>query len=183
MTKCTSHEQITYQAYCDTSLGGEDPKTLTEAKESPDWLEWEKAIKVELDQLEHMGTWQWVDCPVDTVPLANKWVFVRKYNKMGELLKYKARLMVKGCAQWPGFDYTDTFSPVVRLKTIRAILSLVPSQKLQIQQMYVKGAYLNGILKENVYMWQPDGFDDGTTRVCWLRTNSLRPQTIWMQME
>ncbi len=162
-------EQITYQVYCDTPLGGEDPKTLPEAKGSPDWLEWEKAIKVELDQLDHMGTWQLVDCPVDAVPLANKWVFVRKYNKMGELLKYKARLVVKGCAQRPGFDYTDTFSPVVRLETIRAILSLAPSKKLQIQQMDVKGAYLNGILKENVYMRQPDGFDDGTKQVCWLR--------------
>jgi len=150
-TSQLTSEQITYQVYCDTPLGGEDPKTLQEAKESPDWLEWEKAIKVELEQLDHMGTWQLVNCPVDAVPLANKWVFIRKYNKMGELLKYKARLVVKGCAQRPGFDYTDTFSPVVRLETIRAILSL------------------NGILKENVYMRQPDGFTDGTNHVCWLR--------------
>ena len=161
--------QAVYEAFCDALLGGEDPQTLNAAKASPDWLEWEKAIRVELDQLDHMGTWQLVNCPAGAVPLANKWVFTRKYNKMGELLKHKARLVVKGCAQRPGFDYTDTYSPMVRLETIRAILSLVPSKNLQVQQMDVKGAYLNGVLKENVYMRQPDGFDDGTNRICWLR--------------
>jgi len=139
-------EQITYQVYCDTPLGGEDPKTLQEAKGSPNWLEWEKAITVELEQLDHMGTWQLVNCPIDMVPLANKWVLIQKYNKMGELLKYKACLVVKGCSQWPGFDYTDTFSSVVQLEMIQAILSLVLSQKLQIQQMDVKGAYLNVVM-------------------------------------
>jgi len=105
--------QITYQVYCDTPLGGEDPKTLHKAKGSSEWLEWEKAIQVKLDQLNCIRTWQLVNCPINAVPFANKWVFIWKYNKMGELLKYKACLVVKGCAQWPGFDYTDTFSPMV----------------------------------------------------------------------
>jgi len=157
-----------YQVYCETPLG-EDPKSLQEAKGSSDWPEWEKAINIKLKQLDHMGTWELINCPNDAVPLVNKWVFVRKYNKEGELLKHKARLMVKGCAQWTGFDYTDTFSPVVCLETIRAILSIVPSKNLIIQQMDVKGAYLNGILKENVYMRQPDGFSDGKKQVCWLK--------------
>ena len=142
---------------------------MSEARNSSDWSEWKRAIQVELDQLQNMGTWQLIHCPSNAVPIANKWVLKRKYNKSGELLKYKARLVAKGCAQRPGFDYTDTFSPVVRLETIRTILSLVPSENLKIQQMDVKGAYLNGILKENVYMRQPDGFDDGSGRVCWLR--------------
>ena len=62
----------------------------------------------------------------------------------------------------------DTFSPVVRLETIRAILVLAVSQDWEIQQMDVKGAYLNGTLKEEVYMRQPEGFEDGTQRVCQL---------------
>jgi hypothetical protein len=62
----------------------------------------------------------------------------------------------------------DIFSPVVCLKTIQEILSLVRSKNLRIQQMDIKNAYLNGILKEKVYMCQPNGFDDGTGQVCWL---------------
>jgi len=90
-----------------------------------DWPEWEKAIHGELEQLDHFGTWKLVDCPQDAIPIPNKWVFLKKYNKQGKITKYKARLVVKGCAQRPGFDYTDTFSPVVRLETIRAILARV----------------------------------------------------------
>ena len=54
---------------------------------------------------------------------------------LGEIMKYKARLVAKGCAQRPGHDYVETFSPVVCMETIRAILALVPKEKLIIQQM------------------------------------------------
>ena len=111
-----------------------------------------KAILIELEQLQLMGTWNLVDCPSGSVPIANKWVFLTKYNKQGELIRYKARLVAKGCTQRPGYDYTDTFSPVVRLETIQVILSIVIRDKLKIQQMDVKRAYLNGVLQEKVYM-------------------------------
>ena len=150
-------------------LGPDDPSSLTEAKNFNNWPEWKKAIQAELEQLTEFGTWILVECPKDAIPIPNKWVFRKKYNKEGELTKYKARLVVKGFAQRPGFDYTDTFAPVVHLETIRAILAIVPSQKLVIRQMDVKGAYLNGILKEKVYMCQPEGFNDGTNHVCWLQ--------------
>jgi hypothetical protein len=163
-TYFTSADLI-YQA----TLGTDDPKTVQDAKSLDDWPEWEKAIKAELKQLEEFRTWTLVECPKGAIPLPNKWVFRKKYNRQGVLLKHKARLVVKGYAQRPGFDYTDTFSPVVRLETIRAILAIVPSKQLKVQQMDVKGAYLNGILKEDVYMRQPEGFGDGTNRVCWLQ--------------
>ena len=67
--------------------------------------------------------------------------------------------MAKGCAQRPGHDYLETFSPVVRMETIQAILALVPTKNLKVQQMDIKGAYLNGVLKEKVYMHQPEGYD------------------------
>ena len=162
-----------YQIYAETAyqatLGPNDPETLKEAKTFKDWPEWEAAIRAELVQLEQFGTWELVERPSDAIPIPNKWVLRKKYNKEGELTKYKARLVVKGCAQRPSFDFTDTFSPVVRLETIRAILAIVPIKRLKMHQMDVKGAYLNGILKENVYMRQPEGFSDGTNRVCWLQ--------------
>ena len=130
---------------------GDEPKLLKEAKTSPEWPEWEKAIKAELDQHQKMETWVLVDKPADTIPIANKWVFARKRNKEGQIVKYKARLVAKGYAQRPGYDFFETHSPVVRLETIRAILALATSKKMLIQQMDVKGAYLNGVLEERVY--------------------------------
>ena len=146
----------------------DDCHSLQDARDSPEWLEWEAAIHDELDQLRRMGTWQLVDKPVGAVPISNKWVFTKKRNKDGVLTRYKARLVAKGCAQCPGYDYLETHSPVVRLETIRAILVIAPTRKLHIHQMDIKGAYLNGKLKECVYMRQPEGFGDGTGRVCLL---------------
>ena len=65
-------------------------------------------------------------------------------------------------------DYTDTFSPVVHLKTIRTLLALAVAEDWEIQQMDVKGAYLNGTIKEEIYMRQPKGYDDGTGCLCHL---------------
>jgi hypothetical protein len=98
----------------------------------------------------------------------NKWVFTKKYNSKGDLLKYKARLVVEGCAQRPGYDYVDTFAPVVHLEMLRIILVMSVAKDLHIGQMDVKGAYLNGILKECVYMRQPEGYDDESGRACQL---------------
>ena len=115
-----------------------------------------------------MDTWELVDKPPDSIPIANKWVLTKKFNKDSEPVKYKARLVVKGFAQQLGPDYNETFSSVVCLETIRAILALVPAKNLNVQQMDVKGVYLNGYLKELVYMCQPDGYDDGTGCICHL---------------
>ena len=147
-------------------IARDEHTSLKDAKQSEDWPEWEKAVQVELTQLQHMGTWRLVEKPPNAIPLANKWTFVRKRNKAGEIVKHKARLVVKGCAQRPGYDYVETFSPVVRMETIQAILALVPIKGLKIQQMDIKGAYLNGILKEKVYMRQPEGYEDGSGWVC-----------------
>ena len=109
---------IAYNIQTEMPLGGKDPFTLQEAKQSPHWLEWKEAIHVELEQLQWMGTWRLINCPKDAVPILNKWVFLTKYNKQGELIKHKAQLVAKGCARRPGYDYADTFSLVVWLETI-----------------------------------------------------------------
>ena len=160
--------ELVYAALNDKSTLPDNPKMLKEARDSPEWSEWEKAVKAEMDQLHQMGTWELVDLPKGRVPVSNKWVLVQKYNKEGILEKYKAYLVAKGYSQIPGMDYTDTFSPVVKLETIRVILALAMSQNWEIQQMDVKGAYLNGMLKEKVYMRQPKGFEDETKHVCHL---------------
>ena len=66
----------------------------------------------------------------------------------------------------PGMDYMDTYTPVVRLETICTLLALAISKNWEIQQMDVKGAYLNGRIKEEIYMKQPNGYDNGTNHLC-----------------
>ena len=159
---------MVYTAFTEMNMSGKDPKSLKEAMSSPEWPEWEKAIQTELETLKHMGTWELVDAPNNRKPIMNKWVFVRKYDKDGILQKYKARLVARGFSQMPGMDYNETFSPVVRLETILAILALAVAEDWEIQQMDIKGAYLNNKLKEDIYMDQPQGYNDGTSRVCHL---------------
>ena len=82
--------EITYMAYTESTLRGTELKTLQEAKRSPEWPHWEKAIQTELTQLNNMGTWKLVKNPSDRAPISNKWVFLQKFTKTRELLKYKA---------------------------------------------------------------------------------------------
>jgi hypothetical protein len=124
-------------------IAGDKLDSLGEAKESPDWPEWQIAMREELDLLKEKGTWELVQKPPNAVPLGNKWTYVKKCNKQGEVNRHKAQLVVKGCGQQLGYDYVETFSPVVRLDTLYAILSLVPKCKLKVQQMDITGAYLN----------------------------------------
>jgi len=75
---------------------------------------------------------------------------------------------MRGYGQHLGYDYLETHLPIIQMELIRAILAITIAKHLKIQQMDVKGAYLNGILKETIYMCQPNGFEDRTARVCLL---------------
>jgi hypothetical protein len=78
-------EQMTMlAANADTHSGGDELKSLTEAQQSLEWLEWEHTGKEELDQLQHKGTWILVKKPADAILIANKWVFTKKYGKDGQ---------------------------------------------------------------------------------------------------
>ena len=155
---------ITEESYAMAINNG--PANLRDAKRSHNWLEWENVIQVELEQHRTIGTWSLVIKPWDAIPITNKWVFVRKTNKLGDITENKARLVIKGCLQQPRFDFNETYAPVVRIETVRLLLAMVPRLDLRVQQMDIKGAYLNGILKETIYMRQPEGYSDGTDRVC-----------------
>jgi len=76
--------------------------------------------------------------------------------------------VAKGYSQIPGLDFLDIFSPVVCLETIRVLLALATVEDWEIQQMDVKGAYLNGNLKEEIFMMQPEGYSDGSNKACQL---------------
>ena len=109
-------------------------------------------------RIEGVTTWEITDRPYGCKPLGCKWVFKKKLRPDGTIEKYKARLVAKGYAQKEEEDFFDTYSLVARLTTIRVLLSLAASHGLLVHQMDVKTAFLNGELKEQIYMDQPDGF-------------------------
>jgi len=152
-----------------------EPRTLAEARKRPDWHLWEKAIQEELATLKTAGTWELVDAPEDANIVGSKWVFRAKKDAAGNVVRYKARLVAQGFSQVPGVDYFDTFAPVARLASIRAVLAFAAAENYETGQIDIKGAYLNGELTndEVIYMKQPPGYSvsdpKGKVLVCRLR--------------
>ena len=99
-----------------------------------------------------------IQTPKDVKPVGYKWVFVRKRNEKNEIARYKARLVAQGFSQKPGIDYDETYSPVMDVTTFRYLISLVVSEKLDMQLMDVVTAYLYGDLDTDIYMRIPEGF-------------------------
>jgi hypothetical protein len=105
-------------------------------------------------------TWDLVPRPPGTNVVTGKWLFRHKLTSDGSLDHYKARWVLRGFTQRPGVDYDETFSPVVKFATVRAVLSLALSRDWAIHQLDVKNAFLRGTLTETVYCSQPTGFVD-----------------------
>lgn len=143
----------------------DDPISLKDAKERSDWPKWKEAMDIEMDQLTKRGTYKLVELPLDRKTIASKWVFRIKRDHNGKITKYKARLVAKGFSQIPGIDFVETFAPVMRLETFRLLMALATKLDLLIHVVDVVGAYLNGTLKETIFMAQPPDYDDDTGRV------------------
>lgn len=144
-----------------------EPMNLEEVLESKEVNKWLKAIDEELDSLEQNNTWKLVPRPQNKNVLTNRWIFRRKYNSMGEVIKYKARLVARGCSQEYGIDYQETFAPVVRFDSVRTLLAIAAAFNLLIYQFDVKTAFLHGDIEEMIYMEQPYGYAEDD-RVCLL---------------
>jgi len=143
------------------------PTTVEEAETSPEAEKWKTAMEDEISSLKQNHTWTLVEPPKDRKIIHNKWIFRIKTKPDGSIDRYKARL-VKGCSQKQGIDFQETFSPVARFDSIRALLAMAATKDLEIIQIDVKTAFLYGTITEKIYMEQPDGFNDGTNRVCLL---------------
>jgi transposase InsO family protein len=148
------------------SSSGFEPRTYREALESANSENWIEAMDAEIDSLQKNGTWILEDPPANRKPLRGKWVYKRKLGSKGQVLKYKARWVVKGFLQKPGIDYDETYAAVVKTMSYKALFALAAMHDLEIEQMDFIGAFLHSKLKELVYVQQPTGYDDGTKRAC-----------------
>ena len=143
-------------AYCNIAELS-TPRNLKEALDGVDKLQWKEAIDNEIQSLEENDTWELVDLPKGRKPIGVKWVFKIKENSEGKV-RYKARLVAKGYSQREGIDYEETFAPVIKAQSLRIILALGNQFNLLIHQMDVTTAFLNGILEEEIFMQQPEGY-------------------------
>jgi len=132
---------------------GRDPATYKEAMGAADAEEWAEACQYEMDALSKNDTWELVNLPPGRKAVKSKWVFKLKADG-----RFRARLVAKGFTQIPGIDYDETFSPVAHFESLRLLLVLAALENWEIHQMDVKSAFLNGVLTEEIYMEQPQGF-------------------------
>ena len=131
------------------------PNNVQEALIDP---RWKAAMNEEMKSLQKNETWELVDPPPEKKPVGCRWIYTVKYKADGTIECFKARLVAKGYTQQEGIDYEETFSPVVRFTSIRLILAIVAHLDLELHQMDVKTAFLNGELEEEIYMEQPVDF-------------------------
>ena len=124
----------------------------------PDWPEWKKAMEEELALMAKYEVWEVVDEPDGTNVIGSRWVFRIKRDSNGKILKYRARLVAQGFTQMYGVNFKDTFAPVARLSSIRAVIALAASEDWELHQMDVKSAYLNSPIDTIVYMHLPPGY-------------------------
>jgi hypothetical protein len=112
----------------------------------------------ELRAIEENNTWELIELPSGRSAIGLKWVFKVKKNEHGDVVRHKARLVVKGYAQRQRVDYDEVFAPVARLEAVRLLLALSADEGWQVHHMDVKTTFLNGELQEEVYVQQPPSF-------------------------
>jgi len=136
----------------------EEPQNIEEALTCENSKEWECAMREEYDSLMTNNTWTLVPLLAGRKPVSCKWVFKIKQGANGEVERYKAKLVARGFTQTYGVDYNETFALVAKFTSIRCIVALATLEDMEVHQMDMKTAFLNGELEEEIYMEQPQGF-------------------------
>nr|GEY27502.1 retrovirus-related Pol polyprotein from transposon TNT 1-94 [Tanacetum cinerariifolium] len=134
-----------------------EPKNIKEAMADSAWIE---AMQEELHQFDRLQVWELVDKPFGKIVIRLKWLWKNKKDEDETVIRNKAQLVANGYAQKEGIDFEESFAPVVRLEAVRIFIAYAAHKSFVIYQMDVKTAFLNGPLKDEIYVAQPDGFVD-----------------------
>jgi hypothetical protein len=150
------------------NLLDEEPTCFEEAIQKKEWA---NAMTEEYQSIIKNDVWEIVPRPKGKDVVSSKWLFKIKHAANGSIEKYKARFVARGFSQKEGIDYEETFAPVARYTSIRTIIALAAKMKWKLHQMDVKTAFLNGVIEEEVYIEQPQGFEveDKKSHVCRLK--------------
>ncbi|GJU07649.1 retrovirus-related pol polyprotein from transposon TNT 1-94 [Tanacetum coccineum] len=123
----------------------------------PSWI---VAMQEEIHKFERLQVWELIPCPDRVMLIKLKWIYKVKKDEFGGVLKNKARLVAQEFRQEEEIDFEESFAPVVRIEAICIFIANVTHRNMTIYQVDVKTAFLNGELKEVVYVSQPEGFVD-----------------------
>ena len=119
---------------------------------------WRSAMAEELSAIERNKTWTLIKAPPGIKPIGVKWVFRMKKDQTGAVVKHKAQLVAKGYSQKFGIDYEEIYGPVARFDSIRILIAIEAQSNWNLHHLDVKSAFLNGVIKEDLYVMQPKGY-------------------------
>ncbi|GJT01775.1 retrovirus-related pol polyprotein from transposon TNT 1-94 [Tanacetum coccineum] len=152
-----------------------EPKNIKEAMDDSAWID---AMQEELHQFDRIQVWELVDKPFGKTVIKLKWLWKNKKDEDQTIIRNKARLVAKGYAQEEGIDFEESFAPVARLEAVWIFVAYAAHKSFPIYQMDVKTTFLNGPLKEEVYVAQPDGsFDLDQSR----KGLPFKESSIWIK--
>ncbi|PIL28795.1 hypothetical protein GSI_08839 [Ganoderma sinense ZZ0214-1] len=157
-------------------LYGDEPRTVEEALDSPDADEWLAAMHKELESIAALETFELTELPRGRKPIGTKWVFLKKRDTDGRVVRFKARLVAQGFSQIPGTDFNNTYAPVAKPESIRAICALTAQRGGVIHVVDVDSAFLNSEIPdgEEAYVKQPPGFvQQGQESLVWRLSKAL----------
>jgi hypothetical protein len=143
------------------------PVNYKQAMKSKDAKHWKAAMDVEMNNIRRNDTYKLKKIKHGERAIGCRWVFKLKLNSDGTVNKYKARLVAKGYLQKHGKDFNETFAPVAKYKSIRLLLALAASKGWSVYHDDATSAFLNGVLKEKVFMEQPEGYEELTDEYKW----------------
>jgi hypothetical protein len=135
-----------------------EPRSFKDAMDGPDSIHWKKVADDEIFSHAKNNTWNLTPLSSHQICIPSGWDFKVKTDQFGHLLRRKARFFAKGYRQEKGVDYLELFAPVVRYDSLRLILAIAAVRDLEIVLLDATTAFLNGVVEDEIYIAQPEGY-------------------------